>query len=418
MGVFNKIFGTSKQNISNKVENVEFTTTDISMANFMGLGEYDTDLSEITYFTCLKMLSESLGKLNIDLLQDTEKGTIKRKDHPAYRVLKLKPNVNMTSSIFKALVEYNRNHYGNAYIYPRFEMGKLKSLEVLNNNYVTILVDNIGMFKNDTILYQYHDPGTYKTYLFKPEEIIHLKNSINDNGIEGKAVVDILRSTMQGQKANQKFLNNLYKNGLTARSVLQYTGDLDKQRQKELIKAIEEFATGAHNSGKIIPLPLGMNLTPLDLKLTDSQFLELKQYSSLQIAAAFGIKPNQLNDYSKSSYSSSEAQNLSFYVDTLLFILRQWEEEFTEKLLTEKEKEEGLYFKFNVSSILRADIKTQAEVLSMYRNNGILTGNECREMLDKELIEHADELLMNGTFIPARMAGQQYGATGEGENNA
>ena len=110
MGVFNKIFGTSKQNISNKVENVEFTTTDISMANFMGLGEYDTDLSEITYFTCLKMLSESLGKLNIDLLQDTEKGTIKRKDHPAYRVLKLKPNVNMTSSIFKALVEYNRNH--------------------------------------------------------------------------------------------------------------------------------------------------------------------------------------------------------------------------------------------------------------------------------------------------------------------
>ena len=42
-----------------------------------------------------------------------------------------------------------------------------------------------------------------------------------------------------------------------------------------------------------------MKLTPLDIKLSDSQFIELKKYSALQIAAAFGIKPNQINDYEK-----------------------------------------------------------------------------------------------------------------------
>ena len=47
----------------------------------------------------------------------------------------------------------------------------------------------------------------------------------------------------------------------------------------------------------------------------------------MQIASAFGIKPVQINDYSKSSYASSENQNLAFLVDTLLFILKQYEEE-------------------------------------------------------------------------------------------
>lgn len=61
-----------------------------------------------------------------------------------------------------------------------------------------------------------------------------------------------------------------------------------------------------------------MKLTPLDIKLSDSQFIELKKYSALQIAAAFGIKPNQINDYTKSSYSNSEMQQLSFLTDTML----------------------------------------------------------------------------------------------------
>lgn len=52
----------------------------------------------------------------------------------------------------------------------------------------------------------------------------------------------------------------------------------------------------------------------------------MKKYSALQIASAFGIKPNQIGDYEKSSYASSEAQQLSFYVDTMLYILKQYEE--------------------------------------------------------------------------------------------
>ena len=55
-----------------------------------------------------------------------------------------------------------------------------------------------------------------------------------------------------------------------------------------------------------MPVPLGMKLTPLDIKLTDAQFFELRKYTALQIAGAFGVKPNQINDYEKSGYANSE----------------------------------------------------------------------------------------------------------------
>ena len=101
-----------------------------------------------------------------------------------------------------------------------------------------------------------------------------------------------------------------------------YTGGLDDAKVEALVKGVEAYAAGKlkeRGVENIIPLPVGMTLTPLSVKLADSQFIEVKQYSALQIAAAFGVKTYQIGDYTKSSYASAEAQQWSFLIDTLLF---------------------------------------------------------------------------------------------------
>lgn len=104
----------------------------------------------------------------------------------------------------------------------------------------------------------------------------------------------------------------------------------------------------------MISLPVGLDVVPLDLKLTDSQFYELKKYGALEIAAAFGgVKPDHLNDYSKSSYANSSMQSLSFYVNTLLYNVTLYEQELNYKLLSRSELAAGMGYKFNVSMILR-----------------------------------------------------------------
>ena len=143
----------------------------------------------------------------------------------------------------------------------------------------------------------------------------------------------------------------------------------------------------------------------------------LKRYSALQIAAAFGIKPNQINDYEKASYSAAEQQQLAFYVDTLLYILKQYEEELTYKLLSADEIANGFYFKFNVGVILRADQKTQLEALKEAVNGGIYTPNESRAFLDKEALPGGDELIVNGTMVKLTQVGAAYGAKTEGKED-
>ena len=99
---------------------------------------------------------------------------------------------------------------------------------------------------------------------------------------------------------------------------------------------------------------------------------------------------------------------MAFLVDTLLFILKQYEEELNYKLLSEKELRAGYYFKFNVAVILRADLKTQIETLSQAVSNFIYTPNEARALLDKPALPGGDKLLGNGASIPVELAGTQY----------
>lgn len=372
-------------------------------------------LSEATYFACLKILSESLGKLPLKMYQRTERGIVKSDREEIYNLLKLRPNPYMTASVFWSTVEMNRNHYGNAYVWCRYNGPQLQDMWILPSQYVTIVVDDKGILgKKNAIWYRYNDPYDGEVYVFGNDEVLHFKTSATFDGITGMSVRGILKSTVDGALESQKFMNNLYKTGLTGKAVLEYTGDLNQEARDRLVKGFEQFANGSKNAGKIIPVPLGMKLVPLDIKLTDSQFFELKKYSALQIAAAFGIKPNQINDYEKSSYASAEAQNLAFYVDTLLYVLKQYEEEITFKVLSNDLIDKGHYFRFNVNVILRADIKTQMEALSKGVNNGIYTANEARSFLDLPAEEGGDVLMVNGNYIPITMIGQQYTKGGEG----
>ena len=409
------IKGGEKVNIFKRFFNKTTEKPQKTMLNSMSFGEFfgvnvSNDLSEVTYFTCLKVLSESVGKLSVHL-KDNENNRIL--EHEAVRKLKFAPNPFMTSTSFLTLLEMWRNHYGNAYAYLSYDnKGNLIGIYPLQPQQVKIWIDNAKIFSGkEDLYYEYNKDG--KIYLFKKEEILHLKGGLSKDGIVGMSVRETLATTLNGVKASQKYLNNLYDRGLTAKAILKYTGDLSKELQKKMLERIEEFISNDNNPSGILPLPPGMEIVPLDLKLTDSQFFELKKYTALQIAAAYGVKPNHLNDYEKSSYANSEMQNLTFYIDTLLYILSLYEEEFNLKLLTEAERMKGLHFEFNVATILKGDLKTQAECLTKYVQSGIYTINEARKLAGLTAIEGGDVIVMNGSYVPLEKLGVAYDKGGE-----
>ena len=229
----------------------------------------------------------------IKYYQKTDNGIIDAKATDTSRLLTERPNPFMTPTTFWNTVEINRNHYGNGYVYIRKVFDRKKfggtirvlDLWVMQSNCVRIVVDDAGIFAGTGRLwYVYTDPIQGRQYVFGTDDVMHFKTSFSFDGITGLPVQQILKETVGGASKSQKFMNRLYENGLTAKATLEYTGELNKDAKDSLRKSFEEFGSGVENMGRVLPVPLGMKITPLDIKLTDSQFFELKKYSALQIA--------------------------------------------------------------------------------------------------------------------------------------
>ena len=405
---FKKLFSKSAKTDNSNVGFFDFLGVDKSLD--------EKALNEATYFACMKVLSEAVGKLPLKLLRYTDaNGVETARKHPLYSLLCDRPNPYQTASIFWSTVEFNRNHYGNAYVWIQ-GAGENMRLWLLPYGEVEVWYDDAKILADQPdIYYKYNHSGN--TYVFGSEEILHFKTSNTLDGIMGVSVQNQLKMSINGAVKSQKLLNKMYSSGFTAKAVLNYTGSLNDANVELLIKEVEKYAKGELTDKGIentIPIPVGFSLNPLNVKLADSQFIEVKQYTSLQIASAFGIKPYQIGDYTKSSYASAEAQQLSFYVDTLLYIIKQYEEELTYKLLSSDEVASGYHFKFNIDVIMRSDFATKVNTLSTAVNSFLMTPNEARGKMDLRAVPGGDRLLGNGASIPVEQTGSQYnnGASG------
>ncbi|MGL5764983.1 MAG: phage portal protein [Sarcina sp.] len=378
--------------------------------------EQSSDLSETIYFICLKHLSETMAKMPWEKRVLTEKkGKERVLDSKIDNLLNIRPNPYMTATTFWGTVELNKLHYGNSYIYIEADKnGFPRYLWLLPSDQMEIWIDNRGILGSlNAVWYVWTDQRNSKKYTFEMDEIIHLKTHISFDGLSGAPIKDILKTQISSGKNSIGFLNKLYKNNMFGSKVLvQYTGELNKAAEEKLAKKIESFAK-AQGSGKFIPMPFGMQAQLLDMKLADAQFFENNRTSALQLAAAFGIKPNVINDYTKSSYSNSETQQVDFYVNTLQPLFKAYEQELTYKLLTPRELGEGYRLEINEKMLFKMDNKTQAEVYSKYLTNFAMTPNEVREDLNLPYIEGGDTLLGNGSTINLENIGTQYKKGGE-----
>lgn len=395
----------------------------IDLARFLGIDEnlnHDA-MSEATYYTCLKILREGVSKLPIRLMQETDENGIREaKQHPLYDTFKVRPNPYMTPTYFWSWVEQQRNHYGNAFVYMTGTGTELDPLELWPMPFTEVDVwydDCARLCDVPDVYYRWSTGG--KMHVLKSYEVLHFRSTDSIDGIMGISVIDRLRLEVDGALDSQAFQNELITSGMTAKAVLQYTGSLNDEGVKKMAAGLEKYAKGDHSKDgvkSIIPIPVGTSLTPLNIKLTDAQFAELKKYNAIQIASAFGIKPQQIGDMTKTSYASSQAQQEAFYTDTMLNIIKAYEEEIAYKTLTREMRMANYFIEFDTSVMLRSDFKTTVETYKTAVEGGLFKANEARRKLNLPAAEGGDILLGNGNLIPLGMAGQQYiKSEGEGE---
>ena len=364
-------------------------------------------LKEVVYFTCIKIRMDAMGKIPIKLYEGDQK--IHNK---IWELLSLRPNPYMSSADFFKLVEFNVLHKGNSVNVINWDTrtGDIISIVPLEPNNIEYIFDNINLFSKTSknrMYYKYKDPNGNKEYLLRSEDVLHFKG-FSTNGFIGEPVLNYLMDAVEVGQSAQIFTKKHFQEGLMSRLVLQYTGDIKMENRRILQKQFQELNGGVSNAGKIIPMPLGFNLSTIDAKLTDSQFLDLKKLSAMQISAALGIKPHMLNDLEKSSYASIDALNEQFYKDTLLGTITDKEMELNYKLLSEEQRRKPMFWKFNVDVILRPDQYKRAEIYAKGVQGGWMMPAEARAKEDYPFVAGSDRLYGNGNLLPLEMAGIQW----------
>ena len=397
---------------------LEVLGIDLDTINVKGKNALKVD----TVYACIRILSESVAKLPIKVYQEDENGVQRATQHPVYQLLKLRPNPYMSAYDFWKCIEAQNDLYGNAYASIEFDRrGRIVGLWPMDSARVKIVVDNdtaaSGVITSRSSLAYQVNLG-YEQRKLMPHEILHFKGGVTLDGIVGLSPLDCLRSTLENGASANQFVNKFFKQGLQARGIVQYVGDLDEKAKENFRRKFESMASGLNNAHRIALLPIGYQYQQIALNLADAQFLENSQLTIRQIAAGYGVKMHQLNDLSRATHTNVTETQREFYTDTLQPKLTGYEQELTWKLFLDNEIEAGVFVRFNVDAILRADLKTRYEAYRIGVQGGFLTPNEPRALENLPPMEGGDQLLVNGSYVPITQAGAAYaGRGGEGTGN-
>ena len=168
--------------------------------------------------------------------------------------------------------------------------------------------------------------------------------------------------------------------------------------------AVKSFMeTYRQTSGNILLLESGVKANTLNLSPVDTKLMEVEKITRSKVAMVYNIPPHLLGDYTDTSFSTAEQQMQEFLQLTITPIVQQWEEEFNRKMITPEDYAEGYRFRFDLSSLLRADRKTTAEMNQMAIRGGWRKPNEVRESEGLAPDPMGNELMSSRDLIPLRV---------------
>ena len=129
----------------------------------------------------------------------------------------------------------------------------------------------------------------------------------------------------------------------------------------------------------------GYKYTPLGLTQSDAQYIETRDFGVEEVSRFTGI-PKHMLQSGKESYESNAQQRVVFVQDTLGAYVVQWEQENTYKCLLAAQRLSGLYFKGNLSVLLRGDDKSRAEYLTKMVAYSLMSPDEARALDERNPI--------------------------------
>jgi HK97 family phage portal protein len=356
-----------------------------------------TAIQVATIFSGCRVIGNGMAQVPLKLMRERNGERLPAKDHRLYRLMAAKPNAWQTSFEFRQMISWHVELCGNAFVFiNRNTKGEILELIPIPTGRVTVI-------QNTDWSLSYTVSGLDGNSRPIPAESIWHLRGPSMNGFLGLDVVAVAREAIGLAMATEESAAQLHKNGVRPAGVYSVESTLSPQQYIDLKGWIDREIGGIENAGKAMLLDRGAKWINTAMSGIDAQSLETRKHQIEVLCSFLGIMPIMTGFSDKAAtYASAEEMFRAHKENCLAPRWESYEQSMCANLLTEKERDEGLYFDFVEEGMIRGSVKDTKDAILGYVNGGILTPNEGRGLLDKNPDQ---DPASNKLRIPANIVG-------------
>jgi HK97 family phage portal protein len=284
-----------------------------------------------------------------------------------------RPSLTVSRTTFWQQVIVSQLLDGNAFIrITRDNRAMIEDLTVLNPTRVEVL-DNGYRLNGNTFLSRM--------------EVLHVPELLLPGEMRGTSRIMQAKDTLGLGMALEEYAGRFFGNGAYAGVVLEVPHELTKEQAEEIQTSWEAKHRGLGRSHRPAVLMNGMKATQLTVNPADSQMLDQRRFAVEEVARIFRVPPFMLGVTTPGSvsYNSVEQQMLYFAQHTIQPRVQALEDAFSRLLINEQS-----FIKFNIDSLVRADLSTRTDAYSKALLSGYMSVNEVRSLEDMRDVESGD----------------------------
>jgi HK97 family phage portal protein len=377
---------------SRSLENPSISLQDPSAwDDFSGGGPSDSGVrvnerTALTYdavWRAINLISRDVGKLPTMVYKRDGKGKSRDTDHPAFRLLRWKPNEYMGAFTFKQTLMAHVLLRGNGYAYIfRNADGTPQSLLPLMPDRTYPVRENSRLWYVTTVSLSSGQGQPIQTEQRKlvAEDVLHFRG-LGHDGLSGYDVISYARDSIGLGLAARKFGALVFANGAEPALILEHPNRLSAQASKNLRESWGKMHRGIDKSHTVAILEEGMTAKPYSFSAKQAQLLEAREFSLLEVANWFHLPPHKVGHTARTSFSSLEQEQASYLSESLDPWLIGIEEEFIDKLLTEDQKQADTHtVEFLRQALLRSDLTARTSYYVSAIQNSWMSPDEVRAL--------------------------------------
>lgn len=369
--------------------NVSYSTLSWEAVNqkfrdlFLSGGEYDTGILGAERLSPVaaahRILCNDFGMIPFSIYQKVGDARIPQSVPELDTVFKSRPNENMTPYMAQRTVMSNAFWHGFGAMWNRRgPFGQIVERIPLPSDCCTVRQDK----ETGQYFYDYNVDGVSRTFAGYELSFLFFESY---DGIRGRGFLQMAKETVGAEGAAQQYGRKFYQNGAMISGIVEVDDDLGPPERDRVREAFANYNPYGDDAFKVAVVTRGYKYTPIGLNQRDAQYIESRSFGVEEVSRFTGI-PKHMLQSGKESYESNAQQRVVFVQDTLVPYVTQWEQENTYKCLLAAQRDKGLYFRGNVSVLLRGDDKSRAEFYEKMIQSGLMNPDECRALEERNPI--------------------------------